>query len=172
MAWLAIHLPLLSLEAFAATLPVPDRTLPLALVAQHRITAVNAAAAERGVRPGLKRATALALAADLRLGQADAARDAAALQAVAHAALAFTPLVVPDLATDDAAGAPATVLLGVASVLRYHGGPDRLRTRLQDALARVGRTHRRSYIAKYRAASGKSQFLAIGLSVGFVPSRL
>jgi protein ImuB len=134
MPWLAIHLPLLSLEAFAATLPAAERATPLALAAQHRITAVNPAAAERGVRVGLKRATALALAADLRLSQADAARDAAALQAVAHAALAFTPMVV----VDDAAQGPATVLLGVASVLRYHGGADRLRARLQDALAPLG----------------------------------
>jgi protein ImuB len=130
MPWLALHLPLLSLEAFAATLTQAERATPLALVAQHRIGAVNAAAAARGVRPGLKRATALALAADLRLGQADPARDAAALQAVAHAALAFTPLVAPD--------GNATVLLGVQSVLRYHGGPERLRARLLAALAPLG----------------------------------
>ena len=130
MPWLALHLPLLSLEAFAATLTEAERAAPLALVAQHRIGAVNAAAAARGVRPGLKRATALALAADLRLGQADPARDAAALQAVAHAALAFTPLVAPD--------GNATVLLGVQSVLRYHGGPERLRARLLAALAPLG----------------------------------
>jgi protein ImuB len=131
MHWLALHLPQLSLEAFAATLSAPERAAPLALVAQHRIVAVNTAAAEAGVRPGLKRATGLALAPALRLGQADTARDAAALQAVAHVALAFTPMVVLDTG-------PATVLLELATVLRYHGGAARLRTRLHDALAPLG----------------------------------
>jgi protein ImuB len=132
--WLALHLPALSLEAFAATLAPAERAAPLALAAQHQITAVNAAAAACGVRPGLKRATALALAADLRLGQADPARDAAALGAVAHAALAFTP----DVSLDG----DATVLLEVSRVLRYHGGPERLHQRLLqrllDALAPLG----------------------------------
>lgn len=137
MRWLALHLPRLSLEAFAATLTAEGAALPLALQAQHRITDVDAAAAARGVRPGLKRATALALAPELRLGQADAARDAAALQAVAHALLAFTPMVVPDDA--------ATVLLEVQPVLRYHGGEARLRRRLREALAPLG--HRLSLAA-------------------------
>ena len=130
MPWLALHLPFLSLEAFAATLPAEDRAAPLALVAQHRIEMANAAATAAGVRPGLKRATALALVADLRLAAADPARDAAALQAVAHAALAFTPMVTLD--------GPATVLLGLQGVLRYHGGPARLRQRLLAALAPLG----------------------------------
>ena len=131
MHWLALHLPQLSLEAFAATLTQADRSAPLALVQQHRVVAVNAAAAAAGVRTGLKRATALALAPALRLAQAEPARDRAALQAVAHVALAFTPMVVMD---DD----PATVLLELASVLRYHGGPVRLRSRLFEALAPLG----------------------------------
>jgi protein ImuB len=78
----------------------------------------------------MRRATALALAADLRFGQADAARDAAALQAVAHAALGFTPMVVTE--------APATVLLEVQASLRYFGGAARLLARLQAALAPLG----------------------------------
>ncbi|MCP5272837.1 MAG: DNA polymerase Y family protein [Burkholderiaceae bacterium] len=131
MHWLALHLPQLSLEAFAATLSEAERHTPLALVVQHRIVAVNGAAAEAGVRTGLKRATALALAPALRLAQAEPARDAAALQAVAHVALVFTPMVVLD-------DGPATVLLELGSVLRYHGGAARLRTRLHDALAPLG----------------------------------
>ena len=127
MLWFALHLPLLSLEAFSAALPPAQRALPLALVGEHRIATVNAAAAARGIRPGLKRATALALAGDLLLGQADAARDAAALQTVAHAALAFTPMVVAE--------AGHSVLLDVQGSLRYFGGPAQLRRRLRDALA-------------------------------------
>lgn len=130
MLWLALHLPLLSLEAFSASLTAAQRAAPLALLAEHRIAAVNPAAAARGVRPGLKRATALALAGDLLLGQADAGRDAQALQGVAFAALAFTPMVVVEGAH--------SVLLEVQSSLRYFGGPARLRQRLHEALASLG----------------------------------
>ncbi|MDH5340110.1 MAG: hypothetical protein OEW22_10070, partial [Rubrivivax sp.] len=130
MLWLALHLPLLSLEAFSATLPPDRRAAPLALLADHRIAAVNPAAAARGLRPGLKRATALALAADLLIGQADAARDMQALQAVAHAALAFTPMVALQGAD--------IVLLEVQASLRLFGGAARLLDRLRAALAPLG----------------------------------
>lgn len=130
MLWLAVHLPWLSLEAFVATLPADQRQRPLALLADHHIQAVNAAAAAAGVQPGLKRATALALAPGLQFGQADAARDAQALQAVVHAALAFTPAV--------ALNGAATVLLEVAASLRYFGGADALLARLRQALQPLG----------------------------------
>ncbi|MBC7663463.1 MAG: hypothetical protein H7276_06635, partial [Caulobacter sp.] len=82
MLWIGIHLPALSLESFIATLaPEPlaaDRVVddldeidavgPVALVDRHRIVAANDAARECGVRPGQKRATALALAPHARLG--------------------------------------------------------------------------------------------------------
>jgi protein ImuB len=114
MLWLALHLPLLSLEAFCATLTPEQRERPALLLTEHRVSHVNAAAAERGIRPGMKRATALALAGDLLVADADAARDAAALQAVAHAALACTPAVTLH---DE-----QTVLLDVQASLRlFHG---------------------------------------------------
>ena len=138
MLWIALHLPLLSLETFAATLP-HDHALTepvLALVDVHHIVSANGAARALGVKPGLKRATALALAPQIVLGQADPARDAQALQAVAYAALAFTPQVVIEPAAVDAA--PHTVLLEVQASLRYFGGPPELRKRLQVALAPLG----------------------------------
>ncbi len=130
MLWLAIHLPQLSLEAFCATLAAESRNCPVALMAGHRVQAVNAAAAGQGVQAGLKRATALALAPSLLIAEADAARDAAALQAVAHAALAFTPAV--------ALHGAQTVLLEVQASLRLFGGLATLRQRLQGALAPLG----------------------------------
>ena len=130
MWWLALHLPQLSLEAFSATLGDSPLDRPVALVADHRITAVNAAAAQCGIQPGIKRATALALSGELLLGQAAAERDAAALQAVAHAALAFTPAVT----LHDT----QTVLLEVHASLRLFGGLTALRRRLKEALAPLG----------------------------------
>lgn len=129
MLWLAVHLPALSLETFAVTLAPDAQARPLALIDAHRITQANARAVSLGIKPGMKRATALALGADLLLGQADTARDALALQAVAHAALAFTPSVCLDVT----AGVPV-VLLEVQPCLRYFGGFARLLQRLQAAL--------------------------------------
>jgi len=130
MQWVGIHLPALSLECFVATLaatPHDDDDHPVALIAQHRIVAANDAARALGIKPGLKRATALALAPAMRVGEADPRRDAAALQAVAHAAMAFTPAV---------SIAPGHVVLAeVQASLRYFGGLERLVERLRAALA-------------------------------------
>ena len=96
MLWLALHLPLLPLEAFCASLPpaAPGaEARAVVLIDQHRVHSVNQAAAARGIRPGIKRTTALALVADLLVADSNAAREAAALQAVVHAALAYTPSV-------------------------------------------------------------------------------
>jgi protein ImuB len=140
MLWVAVHLPALSLEAFAATLPVPadagageagaDASGPVALIAHHCLVAVNAAAGELGLKPGQKRATALGLAPHARLGEADPGRDDAELHAVACAMLAFTPIV---------SLAPAHVVLAeVQASLRYFGGLPRLLERLREALAPLG----------------------------------
>ena len=130
MLWLALHLPRLSLEAFCATLSPADAARPVALIGEHRVVAVNTVAAQRGLKTGQRRATALALAADVLVGQADAVRDAAALQAVAHVALAFTPMVTFE--------GVATVLLEVQASLRYFAGHARLLGRLRLALAPLG----------------------------------
>ncbi len=130
MRWLALHLPRLSLEAFCATLPASAVPRPVALVAEHQIHSVDATAAECGVRPGMKRATALALAADLLLAEADPRRDADALRAVAHTALVYTPAVTRHDGQ--------TVLLDVQASLRLFGGPAALWQRLQAALAPLG----------------------------------
>jgi protein ImuB len=130
MHWLALHLPLLPLEAFCATLGPAEAARPIALVAQHRIAQVNPAAAQRGLRAGIKRATAQALAADLLLAESHPGREAAALLAVAHAALAFTPAVV----LHDS----QTVLLDAHSSLRLFGGAAALQRRLVAAVAPLG----------------------------------
>ena len=138
MLWIALHLPLLSLESFAATLaggerPAGEAAMPLALMDAHRIVSANRAAQALGVKTGLKRATALALAPQLTVGRADRARDAQALEPIAHAALAFTPSVTIQPA-DVPDAAPHTVLLEVRASLRYFGGRSRLLQRLQESL--------------------------------------
>ncbi len=134
MLWIALHLPLLSLESFAATLCGAAEAAPLALLDAQHIAHANPAAQALGIKPGVKRATALALAPQLTLGQADPQRDVQALTTVAHIALAFTPSVSLQPAQALAA-APQTVLLEVQRSLRYFGGFDALLLRLHEALA-------------------------------------
>ena len=140
MLWVALHLPLLSLESFAATLVRAEsasRDQAIALVDEHCISAANAAALAQGVKPGLKRATALALAPRIVLGQADAVRDAEAVLPVAHAALAFTPSVSLQTVADPGRAAD-TVLLEVQGSLRYFGGLDRLLQQLRASVEPLG----------------------------------
>lgn len=126
MLWIALHLPWLSLESFAQTLPGDAAGKPVALLDEHRIQAANPAAQAVGVKPGMKRATVLALAPAIVFGQADGRRDEQARQAVAQAALRFTPSV--SLESSD------TVVLEVQASLRLFGGLRPLLQRLQAAL--------------------------------------
>jgi protein ImuB len=146
MLWIGVHLPALSLESFIATLAIEsacgsqgqqaddldefDAVGPIALIEHHRVVAVNAAAREGGLLPGQKRATALALAPQARLGEADPARDAAELQAAAHVMMAFTPAV--------SIAGNHVVLAEVQASLRYFGGLPRLLERLRAGLAPLG----------------------------------
>jgi protein ImuB len=154
--WIALHLPFLSLESFAATLvdgaAGDDADPQVALVDEHRISAANAAAQAQGVKPGLKRATALALAPRITLGQADPARDAEALMPVVHAALAFTPQVSLQPAGEPGA-APHTVLLEVQASLRYFGGLEALLPRLHEALRPLGHALRIAVAATAQGAA-------------------
>lgn len=115
MLWIALHLPALSLEAWAATLGPDQASRPLALMHGHQVLLADAQAAALGVRPGMKRATAQALAPALLLGQACAQRDTLALRAVAQVALVFSPSVAwatPGGATGAAASRPGHAARG------------------------------------------------------------
>ena len=124
----------------------------MALLETHRIASANAAAQALGVKPGLKRATALALAPQIVLGQADAARDAAAVLPIAHAALAFSPAVCLQPAREPGAAAD-TVLLEVQASLRCFGGREHLLQRLHAAVRPLGHAVRAASAATAQAAA-------------------
>ncbi len=148
--WIALHLPALSLESWAATRGPGQADQPLALLHDQQIVHADALALARGVRPGMTRATALALAPDLLLAAADAQRDAQALRAVVHVALAFSPAVAWATpaglraqgayrdAQPQASPALVGVRLEVQASLRYFGGLAKLLHRLRAALAPLG----------------------------------
>ena len=100
MLWIALHLPLLSLESFAATLAGGARPAGEAANAagadgrtSDRQRQSRGAGPRRQDRPEAGHRTRARTAADARAGRSGA-RDAQALEPIAHAALAFTPSVV------------------------------------------------------------------------------
>jgi len=124
--WLAIQLPHYVLESLQ-----PDATEPVAVVDLERGAKVvcdcSPQAAAAGVVPGMALNSALALQPGLRVLSRDPGRERALLEAVATAAIDFTPRV--NLEPPDA------VLLEVRGSLRLFGGARRLcellRRRLQ-----------------------------------------
>ena len=109
--WLALHLPCLSLEANA---PLPS---PSAVVEDARVVLADAAAQAAGIGRGTGVAAARMLAPSITLLARSRSREAAAMQALACWAGAFTPRV---------SLTPDTLLLEVGSCLRLFGGLDKL----------------------------------------------
>lgn len=108
MLWLALHFPLLSLEA------LPLRHSPSTIVVRGRVLACDAAAAEAGVLPGQRLSTALGLQPGLSVFERDAGREERALTALACWAGCFTPTLSRQ--------APDVLLLEIGGCLRLFGG--------------------------------------------------
>lgn len=115
--WLALHFPLLALEAGQG----PAAT-PRVLVRQHRVSLANAAALAVGITPGLRLATARALCPALEVREATGQAQESALARQARHLLTLTPRVCP--------APPSTLLLEVGGCLKLFGG-------FQSLLARV-----------------------------------
>ncbi|MFM1988536.1 MAG: hypothetical protein RJA99_1493 [Pseudomonadota bacterium] len=127
MRWIAVHCHRLALDRAGRAWP---DTQPLAVCDRLQVLQANEAAQALGVRPGVRRATALALSAGLRIVEHDARADADALEQVAGWLLQFTPGVSLE--------PPEDVLLEVEASLRLFGGLDRLEARIRDGLTALG----------------------------------
>ncbi|WP_168793190.1 Y-family DNA polymerase [Paraburkholderia aromaticivorans] len=159
MLWIAVTLPLLSLEAVKPLAPLPDGSLAkpnrresrdetsqlhdaqnivegrcYALADHAHILMPDFDALRAGVHAGHSRSYALALAPGLELLAADAARETQAFEAIALALLTYTPKV----SLADA----HTLLLEVGSGLRLFGGLRALLSRVSATVAEFGYTER------------------------------
>lgn len=108
MLWLALHFPLLALEA------LPLRQSPSAVVSRGRVLACDGLAAEAGVSSGQKLSTALGLQPGLAVFERDAARENGALESLACWGGRFTPTV--------SLAPPNCLLLEIGGCLRLFGG--------------------------------------------------
>ncbi|KAB2964861.1 DNA polymerase Y family protein, partial [Zoogloea sp.] len=130
MLWCALVLPDLALQVFTRG---RDEGPPLAVLGplpQRRVVAADPAAMARGVAPGVRRASALALAPDLCLRDREPALEHSALAEIADWAGAFTSTLSID--------PPDTLLLEVRASLRLFGGMENLCGQLQQGLDALG----------------------------------
>ncbi len=103
---------------------------PAMVVHDERVVAVTAAAAQLGVRTGMRRNGALALAPDVRPLEQDIAGEAMALRTAAHALLQYSPQVT---LLD-----PHVILVEVGAGLRLFGGVLAICRRIRQTLIRLG----------------------------------
>ncbi|MBL8429054.1 MAG: DNA polymerase Y family protein [Dechloromonas sp.] len=132
MLWLALHFPLLPLEA------LPLRQSPSAVVARGRVQVADAEAVAAGVCAGQKLSTALGLLPWLSVFERCAVREQQALDNLACWAGRFTPtisLVSPD-----------TLLLEIGGCLRLFGGAEAI------VMAALAGCAEQSYSTRWAAA--------------------
>lgn len=111
--WLALRFPQLMIDA----LPSANNNEPLAVREQHRLVALNAAAAEQGVRAGMKVGTALALCDALQIHERQPTAEQHWLERQARTLGRFTPMIAAD---------GDCLLLEIGSSLRLFRGLDAL----------------------------------------------
>lgn len=150
MLWVAIFLPRLASEALSAGTGPQTSPPPLAVCDRRSVLQANEPALALGVHPGIRRATALAIAPGLSLVERDEIREHEALRQLACWALQFTPSVslqngLPDPIPPrlaQPAPAPLGLLLEVAPSLRLFGGLPALLERIRQGLVEQGLTAR------------------------------
>ena len=115
-----------------------------------KLHAVDAQAQALGLMPGLTLADARARQPDLVVADWDEAADAACLDRLARACLAWTPLVTPD--------PPGTIILDIAGTEHLHGGEAALIRQISTAMARQGLTVRIAGAATAAAARALARY--------------
>ncbi|TCS39281.1 protein ImuB [Paucimonas lemoignei] len=129
-----MHLPLLPLETLRPRWCEPGMH---AVLQRDSVMAATPDALAAGVRPGMRRGGALAIAPGVSLHERDVKREQDALQSVALTLLQYTPHVVLD-ALDGEAG----LLMEVGASLRLFGGPRALCRLACDSVMALGFTPR------------------------------
>ncbi len=142
MLWIAIYLPQLASEALSCHEADPRA---VAICGRLLVLQANGQARALGVHPGIRRATALALAPALFLLERDEARERETLRQLACWALQFTPSVclqsgAPDVhdSARNASASPLGLLLEVGPSLRLFGGREALLGRMRGGLSEQG----------------------------------
>ncbi|KRG67960.1 Y-family DNA polymerase [Pseudoxanthomonas dokdonensis] len=146
MLWACVLLPQLALDAVLRRLPDPQA--PLALVTGapqlRSLHAVNATAAQAGLRPGMRLTAAHALLPELRLVEHDPQAQAHWQRFLAAWAYRHSSLV--------SAQWPGCIVLEVRASFRLLGPWPRLQAQLREELTALGFSHRIGLAPTARAA--------------------
>ena len=120
-------------ESAVAPSPAP-RIGGVAVLERDRVLAMSVAARAAGVRPGMRRSSALALAPDIDFRERDTVLEEAARQGLAIALMQYSPQValLPE----------ATVLVDVSASLRLFGGVLALHRQVRATVRACGLTAR------------------------------
>lgn len=127
MLWVAVHCHQLELDV---ALRAQDDPSPVAVCSTLLVHQANEAAQALGIHSGLRRATALSIAPQLRLIEHRSTVQQEALEQVAGWLLQFTPAV--------SLQAPDSVVLDIHASLRLFGGQARLIERVRAGLRELG----------------------------------
>lgn len=128
MMWAAVHCHRLELDL--ALRGHPDLHEPVAVCSGLLVLQANAAAQERGIQPGLRRASALSILPELRLIEHRPAAVQEGLEQVAAWLLQFTPGV--------SLQPPEGIVLDLQASLRLFGGRPALLARIRNGLTALG----------------------------------
>jgi protein ImuB len=146
MLWACIHLPQLALDAVLRRTPDPARPLALVSGPAHlrQLQAVNGAAAQAGLKPGMRLSAAHALLSDVALVEHDASADARWQRFLAAWAYRHSSQV--------SAQWPGAIVLEVRASFRLFGPWPRFEARLREELDGLGFSHRIALAPTPRAA--------------------
>lgn len=163
MLWACILLPQLALDSVLRRLPDPRRPLALVTGPAHlrSLHAVNTAAAEAGLAPGMRLSAAHALLADVATVDYDAQSEARWHRFLAAWAYRHSSLV--------SAQWPGCVLLEARASFQLLGPWPRFEARLREELAALGFNHRIALAPTPRAARVLAG-LRDGMAVTSVPA--
>ena len=121
-----------------------------------RLAALNAAALDSGLKPGMALADARACLPAVLVGEVDPQADATLLQACATLCEMFTPLVALD--------GPDALLLDITGCAHLFGGEEGLRMQARRVLARLGLTTRASVADTPDAARALARYGAVKIA--------
>jgi protein ImuB len=132
MQWAAIHGPRLVLDQALLGLgpEAEDHRIATIDSQRHEIVQCTRAAVQAGIHPGLRRASALALAHDLHLIPHETRIESQALESIAQWLLQFSPRV--------SRYGPTDLVLEIGRSLRLFGGAERLMHRIRTGLQHQG----------------------------------
>ena len=125
-----MHLPLLPLEVFRPRWCDSSDQTPHAVIDHGQVLSLCELARQAGIRHGMRRGGASALAPGLKLHERDAERERAALESIALTLLQYTP----EVALADA----ASLVLDVSASLAAFGGRLALCRRVRGSVLQMG----------------------------------